>query len=84
MERRSILSGVPQGSHLGPLLFDFYINDVHRQFTYSKFLVYADDIKIYNRIICPRDASLLQSDLDNVANWCSENELPIYSIITRS
>ena len=57
--RRSIPSGVPQVSHLGPLLFDVYINDIHRQFAHSKFLIYADDIKIYNRITCPRDASLL-------------------------
>ena len=42
--------GVPNASHLGPLLFIIFIIDVGDVIKTSKFQVYADDIKIYFRI----------------------------------
>ena len=47
----NVSSGVPQGSHLGPLLFLIYINDINRYIKHCKFLLYADDLKLYMKIL---------------------------------
>lgn len=67
-------SGVPQGSNLGPLCFNIFINDLSF-ILHSKFLMYADDLKIYSSIKVPFDCDMLQNDLDSLHLWCTENKL---------
>lgn len=38
------------GSHCGPLIFKLFINDIDKDFINSQFLVFADDVKIFDRI----------------------------------
>ena len=73
------ISGVPQGSCLGPLLFLAYINDIDNCFHHSKIFKYADDTKVYSKISKANsdvDSSLLQQDLDNIAQWAQIWQLP--------
>lgn len=67
----AVASGVPQGSHLGPLLFVVFINSLIERLS-CECLLYADDLKIFKTIENTNDCNLLQRDLDTISNWCKE------------
>ena len=68
-----VLSGVPQGTILGPILFLIYISDIGETLKTSKMSSFADDSKIYAKIQCPEDCQNLQSELNTVYKWTTEN-----------
>ena len=63
------MSGVPQGTVLGPILFIIYINDVIENIKHSKIWLFADDIVLYKEISAVRDAQQLQEDLKSLQLW---------------
>ena len=70
-------SGIAQGTHLGPLLFNIFVSDVETCFFSSKYLMYADDLKIFATIRSPDDCKALQTDLDNFSRYCKKNKLTL-------
>ena len=64
-----VLSGVPQGSVLGPVLFIIFINSMVELVKDSEMFLYADDLKLFKEIITPDDAEALQGDLDILYDW---------------
>ena len=66
-----VLSGVPQGSVLGPLLFLLYVNDIPDWVT-GNVRMFADDTKIWRKIEGREDSEELQKDLDRLNEWSEE------------
>ena len=67
-EPTSVLSGIPQGTVLGPLLFVVYINDILDKVK-SHGLLFADDAKIHRAITKKEGAKSLQDDLRELEKW---------------
>ena len=65
---KSVLSGVPQGSVLGPLFFLIYVNDLDDNIT-SNVLKFADDTKVFRKVNTDGDKQHLQNDLDRLVKW---------------
>jgi hypothetical protein len=70
-------SGVPQGSHLGPIFFIFYINGALDIFENVSVLGYPDDLKLFMTIRCVGDCQLFQRDLDRLGEWCRSNKFDL-------
>ena len=63
-----VLSGVPQGTVLGPILFLININDIVDGLQ-SNINLFADDCALYRRIESEEDSRVLQDDLNLLHNW---------------
>ena len=64
-----VLSGVPQGTVLGPLLFLTYISNLPDAVHNSSAKLFADDSLLYRRIKDHQEQALLQQDLDSLEEW---------------
>ena len=63
-----VVSGVPQGNVLGPILFLIFINDLPNYVECSVKL-FAGDTKLYFIANCPIDSNLIQNDIDHMNKW---------------
>ena len=73
-EPASVISGIPQGTVLGPLLFVVHINDLLYNIS-SAGLMFADDTKIFRLISSREDALELQSDIAKLEDWSNTWQL---------
>ena len=71
----NVLSGVPQGSVLGPLLFVIFINDFPQHIQSALPFVFADDTKCLLAIKTTEDIGKLQSNVNNTAMWNHSTDL---------
>ena len=72
-----VVSGVPQGSVLGPLLFVLYVNDMPNWIKFSQLQTFADDTKLCCPITSSQDRSKLQDDLNAINEWSLQNNMEL-------
>ena len=75
----AVLSGVPQGSVLGPLLFLVLINDIDENVKNAFLSSFADDTRVGMAVKSCEDVTNLQSDLDEVYKWANDNNMVLNS-----
>lgn len=84
----AILSGVPQGSILGPLLFSLFINDLPSILDFCSVHLFADDVQIYYCAKKNSDNQLISieinQDLAKLQRWSEKNLLPINTSKTKA
>lgn len=60
---------------MGPILFNYFINDISDCFQSSEVFIYADDLKFTRIVETVDDCIQLQSDLNRLIVWCSMNDM---------
>ena len=65
---RDVISGVPQGTILGPMFFLLFVNDMPDVVS-STAKMFADDTKLYRNIYSANDCKDLQEDLNALSAW---------------
>jgi len=70
-----VISGVPQGTVLGPLLFIIMLADINKEITVSNLISFADDTRVYSKIDSVDDCDVLQSDLNSIYKWAEHNNM---------
>jgi len=72
-----VTSGVPQGSILGPLLFNIFMNSISKLplSPTAKLILYADDILLFRPVDDKTDVLHLQNDVNLILDWIKSNGL---------
>lgn len=69
------LPSIDSSSHLGPILFLIFINDLSLIFEDCNYLLFADDLKIYRQMRHSSDFVFLQNAISKLSMWCKENKM---------
>ena len=75
-----VISGVPQGSVLGPVIFLILIGDIDEDIVNSIVKSFADDTRVTKAVGSVEDTNLLQSDLDKIYEWSNINNMLLNDI----
>lgn len=65
----SVPSGVPQGDHLSSLLFSLFVNGLKFAIPDRRYLMFADDLKLFRKIQSVADYVTLQKEIDSLILW---------------
>ena len=76
---KPVLSGVPQGSVLGPVLFLIMISDIDEDIVGSVIKTFADDTKVLQQIASVEDGKRLQDSLEVIYTWARINNMKFNS-----
>ena len=74
---KPVVSGIPQGSILGPILFTLFVNDIPSQLQ-SIIAMYADDTKLFASIISDNPTNTLISDLKLLEEWSEKFQMKFH------
>ena len=67
-----VMSGVPQASVLGPLLFTLFVIDLPAAVAFGDCVMYADDLKFFSR-----NSIALHLDVKRVQKWCIDSRMQL-------
>ena len=78
-ESVDVLSSIPQGSILGPLLFVLFINDIYENIDKdTNIALFADDTKIWRDIKSEADCEILQKDINTLNTWSRKTKMSFH------
>ena len=72
-DEQTVISGVPQGTVLGLVLFLILMSDIDKDISESKVVSFADDTHIYHQIDSDDSTNQLHTDLNKMYNWSVTN-----------
>jgi hypothetical protein len=71
----AVLSGVPQGSVLGPILFLIMLSDIDKDVAHAFLSSFADDTRVGKSVQNEQDVQILQEDLCKIYEWANLNNM---------
>jgi len=77
-EPHTVKLGVPQGSILGPLLFNVYINSLPNAVKETRLILYADDAVLFCYASTREELQIaLEREFTEISNWYTDNRLAL-------